>query len=164
MKFSVLSQETKIVINEDGEVKRTEMTTIRRVTKDTFMQVYLDDFASLMKIREGAEYKTVLWIGREMKKSTNQIILVKANKQSMANEIGVTYRTLDNAISALVKKGVLEIVDRSVYRLNPQYFFKGSIDERRTLLKRTVEYEIYDNESDLKQHEQLEELEPLLSA
>jgi len=145
-KKSTIFEKENTIITEDGEVVKAEVTTIRRVNRETFLQVYLDDFMSLMRIKEGSEYKIILWIGRNMNFDTNEIVLVKAIKERMSLDIGVNIRTISNAISSLVSKNILIPKGRCLYVLNPKFFFKGSLSNRNNLIKivRKVEYEFTD--------------------
>jgi hypothetical protein len=133
--------ETNRIINQEGDVISTELKTVKKVTKDKFLQVYLEDFGALMKIKEGLEYKIILWIGKEMNYETNEIVLVKAIKERMAVDISANIRTINNVISSLTNKNVLISTDRTVFHLNPKMFFKGSIQQREILI-RTIEYQI----------------------
>lgn len=133
--------ETNRIINQEGDIISTELKTVKRVTKDKFLQVYLEDFGALMKIKEGLEYKIILWIGKEMNYDTNEIVLVKAIKERMAVDISANIRTINNVISSLTNKNVLISTDRTVFQLNPKMFFKGSIQQREILI-RTIQYEI----------------------
>lgn len=145
---TIIFEESKTIISEEGEVISAELTTIKKVSKETFLQVYLDDFMSLMSIKEGSEYKIVLWIGKNMNFDTNEIALIKAIKDRMASDIGTNVRTINNSISSLVSKNVLIQKARGLFILNPKLFFKGSLDSRNNLLKviRKVEYEFTDYE------------------
>lgn len=148
---STIYEEVKTVVSEDGETISAEITTIKKVSKETFLQVYLDDFMSLMKIKEGSEYKIVLWIGKNMNFDTNEIALIKAIKERMAIDIGTNIRTIDNSVSSLVAKKILTQKGRGLFILNPKLFFKGSLDSRNNLLKliRKVEYEFTDYEEEI---------------
>lgn len=143
---NIVYESQSITIDDSGVLLKTELKTVKRVTKDKFLQVYLEDFASLMKINSGAEYKVVLWIGNEMGFNTNEIVLVKAIKERISEDIGINVRTINNAITSLTEKGVLLTNSRSVYMLNPKLFFKGSIEDRNVCLKRIIEYQIETNE------------------
>jgi hypothetical protein len=146
---NIVYQSEVIVTNEDGVLlKTTELTTVRKVTKDKFMQVYLDDFASLMKINSGAEYKVVLWIGNEMGFNTNEIVLVKAIKERISKDTDINIRTINNTITSLTEKGILLTISRSIYTLNPKLFFKGSLEERNSCVKRIIEYQINSEENE----------------
>jgi hypothetical protein len=148
--------ETNRLITADGEIVTVELKTVRKITKEKFLQVYLEDFASLMSINEGVEYKIILWIGKHMNYETNEMILVKANKETMSNDIGANIRTVNNAIGALTKKKILISEDRSIFTLNPKLFFKGSVEQRQTLI-RTVEYQIKDeNEQEIQSNSESE--------
>lgn len=148
---SVVYEESKSVVNEHGEMLSAEITTIKKVNKETFLQVYLDDFMSLMKIKEGSEYKIVLWIGKNMNYDTNEIALIKVIKERMSIDIGTNIRTINNSVSALVSKKILIQKGRGLFILNPKLFFKGSLDSRNNLLKiiRKVEYEFTDSNEEI---------------
>jgi hypothetical protein len=148
---SVIYEKESVVVNEHGETLTTELTTVKKVNKETFLQVYLDDFMSLMRIKEGSEYKIVLWIGKNMNFDTNEIALIKAIKERMSIDIGTNIRTINNSVSALVSKKILIQKGRGLFILNPKLFFKGSLDSRNNLLKviRKIEYEFTDSNEEI---------------
>lgn len=144
---SFSKETTHVVDREDGEILRTEIITRKRVTADKFVQLYLDDFGALMGIEGEGEYRLILWCAKNMNYDTNEVIIVNALKKRIASECNLSPYTINNAVSALVSKNLLLRKETSIYMLNPNYFFKGKIDDRAALI-RTVEYYIQEADAD----------------
>lgn len=140
-KQTLLSRETTHLINEDGVVLTSQIITTKRVRPDQFLQVYLEDFASLMRINGDAEFKVILWIGKAMNYQTNEIVLVEAIKQKISKDCEIALNTINNTIASLLRKDILIRTQRSVYTLNPDFFFKGRLEERDQL-RRTIIYQL----------------------
>lgn len=140
--------ETHTVIDHDtGEVTHEDRLVQRRVSSERFIMVYLDDMASILGLSKGAEYKVLMWLWERSEFDTNKIIIVKAVKKEMENDLGIAFRTIVNSISSLTKKKLLLTTDRSVYYLNPKYFFKGSDLARRKQIRVLIEYNLEGVES-----------------
>jgi hypothetical protein len=61
--------------------------------------------------------------------STNtEFALIKTFKQILASKLNIKLGTLNNALSNLVKKGLLLSKSRNIFQLNSKYFYKGSIE------------------------------------
>lgn len=140
-------ESTHIIDREDGEILRSEIITRKRVTADKFVQLYLDDFGALMGIEGEGEYRLILWCAKNMNYETNEVIIVNALKKRIAAECNLSSYTINNAVSALVSKNLLLRKETSIYMLNPNYFFKGKIEDRVALI-RTVEYYIQEAGND----------------
>lgn len=144
---SFSKETTHVVDRQDGQIFRTEIITRKRVAADKFVQLYLDNFGALMGIEGEGEYRLILWCAKNMNYDTNEVIIVNALKKRIAAECDLSPYTINNAVSALVSKNLLLRKDRSIYMLNPNYFFKGKIDDRAALI-RTVEYYIQEAGAD----------------
>jgi hypothetical protein len=144
---SFTKETTHIIDHDGGEILRSEIITRKRVTADKFVQLYLDDFGALMGIEGEGEYRLILWCAKNMNYDTNEVIIVNALKKRIAAECDLSPYTINNAVSALVTKNLLLRKDTSIYMLNPNYFFKGKIDDRAALI-RTVEYYIQEAGAD----------------
>lgn len=53
-------------------------------------------------------------------------------------------RTLEAALSALRDKGLIEVICKGKYRLNPNYYFKGSTADRKRVLNMQATYDFQD--------------------
>lgn len=144
---SFSKETTHIIDRQDGQIFRTEIITRKRVTADKFVQLYLDNFGALMGIEGEGEYRLILWCAKNMNYDTNEVIIVNALKKRIAAECDLSPYTINNAVSALVSKNLLLRKDTSIYMLNPNYFFRGRIEDRAALI-RTVEYYIQEAGAD----------------
>ena len=137
--------ETRQTIDFDtGEVRFEDKLLQRRVSSERFIMVYLDDMASILGLSKGAEYKVLMWLWERAEFDTNKIVVVKAIKKEMEKELGIAYRTIVNSITSLTRKNLLLNPDRSVYYLNPKFFFKGSEMARRKQIRVLIEYNVED--------------------
>ena len=67
----------------------------------------------------------------------------------IADNIGAKYKTVDNHISKMYKSGLLIRKETSIYYLNPKYFFKGYLENRPSVLKLVLEYQVDTDEDNL---------------
>lgn len=65
--------------------------------------------------------------------------LTKGLKEIIAKETKCSYRSLDNAITYLVKTNTIVKLSKNLYRINPRHVFKGSSDNRNRSLKALLE-------------------------
>lgn len=149
------SLDTKIILDsETGEIIQQEVSTkvIKRVAQEDFIQVYLEDLAALLNITALSEIRVlmVLWrmasFNKENDKQGNRVVLVKPIKEEIATELNLTSGTIDNILRKLLNKKLIIKVDRTIYTLNPQYFFKGYMKDRLKVVKTIIEYHITPNE------------------
>jgi DNA-binding MarR family transcriptional regulator len=149
------SLDTKIIIDsETGEVLQQEVSTkvIKRVAQEDFIQVYLEDLAALLNVTAISEIRVlmVLWrmasFNKENDKAGNRIVLVKPIKEEIATELNLTAGTIDNILRKLLNKNLIIKIDRTIYTLNPQYFFKGYMKDRLKVVKTIIEYHIAPSE------------------
>lgn len=137
---------------ETGEITNIHVVeTVRQVKKlntyDEFIMVYLNDISSFINLDNATQMKVMALIWRDvpMNNSEGNIITVlKEDKEKWAKEINVSLGTINNAISALLKKHLIYTVSRSRYKLNPLFFFKGKLADRSKLLRFQVDYTIGD--------------------
>lgn len=134
---------------DSGEVKIVENTVVRRVDSSSeFMQVYLQDYSGLLKLETATESKLliILWAKSEWNQENtnngNKVVIIKAYKERWAAELNVSLSTLNNTITSLVKKELLISEERSLYYLNPLYFFKGFSKDRPAVIRRITEYRL----------------------
>lgn len=142
-------QEQKTYLDsETGEVVSLESRIVRTIKPDDFMQIYLSDLSGLLSLESAAEYKILIAIWQkvnfnaENSSSGNEIILIKSVKETIAKEAGISYSRLNNLLPLLVQKELLIKKDRSIYILNPTYFFKGYVKDRFNVIKTIFEYHI----------------------
>jgi hypothetical protein len=148
-KVSKIYQEVNTITDiNTGEVQIIENTIVRKVKASEFVQVYLEDLSGILSISTGSEIKllAVLWKASEWNEENsslgNRIVIVKALKEQWAKQLEVNIQTLNNILTSLIKKNLLINQDRSIYYLNPKYFFKGFSKDRDKVVKTIISYEI----------------------
>ena len=130
-----------------GEVKTIENVIIKKIKQEDFVQIYLEDLSGLLSIATITELKllAILWKKSEWNEENsgmgNKIIIVKSIKEEFANELNVNLQTINNTLSSLLKKKLILSNSRSVYYLNPKYFFKGFSKDRIKAVKTILQYD-----------------------
>ncbi len=125
-----------------GEVK--EITTVAQTkyaAEPGYVKLYLEDITYLTKLPKGSE--GILYGILKQMSYKQQIVLNKYIKEGIAEEAGITLKTVDNNISVFVNNGVLIRVGRGVYEVNTYIFGKGNwkdILKHRRGLKLEIEY------------------------
>jgi len=143
MKKNVIYEEHQKTWNEEtGEILEVESKIVKKVSAESFMQVFLNDRSILYDIENKSQLRVLVELWQLSQFDTNQVVLVKAIKQIIADKVGCTLQTVDNHISKLLKKGLLIRKETSLYFLNPKYFFKGYAENRPKVIKAMVEYHI----------------------
>ncbi len=134
---------------QTGETVVVENTLIRKVrSSQEFMQVYLEDYTSLLKVETITESKLliILWAKSEYNNENttdgNRIVIIKSFKEMWAKELNVSLSTINNTLTSLVRKELLLSSGRSLYYLNPIHFFKGFLKDRPAVIRKVVEYRI----------------------
>ena len=151
MGTKVFEQSNLITDLNTGEVIKSEHIIKRQIDRESFIQVYLEDLSGLFQIETKTELKLIgiLWRESEYKSKHiegNRVIIVKGLKQEWAEEIGVNPQTISNTITSLAKKNLIIQKDRTIYYLNPKYFFKGALNDRNSTIKTVLEYTFNEKE------------------
>lgn len=133
-----LIPELSVVNNETGELL-AGVTKIKCRTQEEFIMCFLNSLSVLMKL-DGYVMKVLLVIwkcstfnpnGDEANSITNSKVLkdeVRKYCPTMTDDI------INHAFTELKKKEILLRQCRGVYKLNPVFFFKGSLTQRSRLL------------------------------
>lgn len=117
---------------------------------EQFCQIYLRDNEEFYKLTKAeSNILAVLWYtsnyyeDKEQQLPGNKVSLDEQLRDTIKQKTGCAYGTIKNTISSLVKKQMLLKDNRykSVYYLNPQFFFKGKITDRSKIIRNIVEYE-----------------------
>lgn len=132
-----------------GEIISAEIKTIKKVDAEQFCQVYLRDNEEFYKLTKSeSNILAVLWYtsnyyeDKDQELPGNKISLDEQLRDTIKQKTGCAAGTIKNTIASLVKKQMLLKDNRykSVYYLNPQYFFKGKITDRSKIIRNIVEY------------------------
>lgn len=134
------TQET-LIDNSTGEITSQRKTLVKYVPYDKFVKIYLEDFSGVFDIGRG-DIKVLSYCWKITEYNTGRIYLVKTVKEEMAAEIRIKLESIDNIIYRLVKKNLLLSEGTSVYRLNPNFFWKGEETARAEVLEVVIKYKL----------------------
>lgn len=128
------SKDYSILDNHTGEILDLNIT--RKLELDEFIMVFFASCPALMNLT-GNHLKVLICCWKHssynpQNEEQGNIIHNGPGFKNACKEDGlnISNASIDNAISALCKRGLLVKRFRGEYLLNPQYFFKGKLSNR----------------------------------
>jgi hypothetical protein len=128
------SDDYSVVDNHTGEILDLNFT--KKITLDEFIMVFFSSCPELMNLT-GNHLKVLICCWKHSSynpenEERGNILHNGPGFKSACRENGldISNAAIDNAVSALCKKGFLIKKFRGEYLLNPQYFFKGRLSNR----------------------------------
>lgn len=124
-----------------------ELTLIKTITKtvhkqEQFIKMYVEDLGSLIGCSNAEKNFLISVINlKYVEYETNEIVLNKARKESIAKMADVDYRSMQNCIYRLIKKNII-VKHESKLILNPLMFFNGSEKDRAKLFELKIQYKL----------------------
>lgn len=131
-------------ISEEGELLSTEIDTkIHKIVVDdkeqfTFMYASI---IGVMKDLNGGDIKLLSYCAMRSEANTNRITLVKPIIQEIADDFEISISSVKNSIVALKNKDILISLGSGVYRINPKYYWRGTMNQRLKTMKYVLEIE-----------------------
>lgn len=144
-----MKQLESIQLGAGGEIISAQIKTIRTIKAEQFCQVYLQDNEEFFKLSKSeSNVLAVLWYtsnyyeDKDISLPGNKISLDEQLRDVIKKKTGLASGTIKNTITSLVTKKMIlkDTRYKSVYYLNPEYFFKGKISDRTNIIKNIVEY------------------------
>lgn len=134
--------------DENGTIKSvTERNFTKKVLRDDdFIKVYLKDISGIIKLNNSVDFRVLLALWEISEYNTNEVILIKSKKAEIAKKLNVKLQTINDSLSRLKKKEIIISKERSVYILNPLYFFKGD-EMQRDVIQLNINYVFEDDPS-----------------
>ena len=118
------------VIDQDtGEVLDEQKITVLDRNESEFVFLYSKHFNDLMRLN-GVELKVFLFCAVNSTVNRNKIGLIKDVKDELAREADISFNSITNAISSLMKKGFLERLGSCNYKVNSKYAWRGYAKKR----------------------------------
>lgn len=145
--ITTIDSQTGEILEQVVQQEKQIIGTRKVKTQEEFIMVYLQDLSSFLRIDNATQIKLLALIWRDVAYNNptsdegNVMAILKDDKERWAAEINVSTRTIDNCLSALIKKDLLLSASRGKYKLNPKYYFKGSSADRKRILDLRVNYE-----------------------
>lgn len=119
------------VITENGEIVSSK-TVYKAQDEPDFVKLYIDCVFTVKGVKKGFNPIFVAFLEYMSYSDSNdnyggQIIYVnKAMKAAIANKVGLSIVSVNNAITDFVKKGLFKRVDVGTYQVNPNIVGKGA--------------------------------------
>jgi len=123
---NIYYQEVTSQLDANGTVELAEFKRVKKVKEGDFIKLYLEDICYLHNLQ--ANQHEILYHLLKRMSYDNLIVVNKAIKEIIANDTGKALSTIDNAISAYVKEGILIRKGRGLYLANPYLFGKGKFE------------------------------------
>jgi len=146
---NIVYQETTTRENAiTGETEeRTEIRNVRVDIEPNFVKLYIQDMCLLNEIPK--QNSTVLTELLLHVNYANEIMLPQGLKERIVDTLKISKGSLDNSLSLLVKKGLLQRLGRGVYKLNPYLFGKGKWQDIKEIRMEWI-YAKYKNQTNKK--------------
>jgi hypothetical protein len=119
--------------------KEEKKTNVVVQSREEFVQVYTSIEAKLLELSLSEErvlFYCILHCDRE-----NLIRISSYDKKQMQDKWKIANSTIANALTTLKRLKILIPLERGAFRINPTYAWKGTSNDRTTMLKRVLEIE-----------------------
>lgn len=135
---------TQTVSEETGELLdvQTKTEEILVKTKEEFIQIYTSIQAKLLKLTLTEERLLNYCIFNC--DHENRIVINKFHRETLAKQTGLNQRTISNSIKPLCDLQLLVRIAESTYRVNPQYVWKSTSNNRKMTLQHFFKVECPD--------------------
>ena len=128
-----IDSETGELLGQDLDIKHTKILVS---SEEQFAVIYSDIITAM----EGLSTPTKT-LFTYININTNEITLVKHKIEQLSKEADIAVSTIKKSITDLVKKGILIKRGSGVYLINPKYYWRGTINNRKKSLKYILELE-----------------------
>jgi DNA-binding transcriptional ArsR family regulator len=127
-------------VEETHDVTTGELLTVSKTfavkaeKSEEFFFTFLSALNVISGLSSASDIKILAILCSIAEYNTGKAILTADKRADMAKNIGVSSQAITNSISRLKKAGLI-CGARGIYEINPQYFWKGTTNEREKLLK-----------------------------
>ena len=128
-------------VNEEGEVLEEQAIFIEKLVKgqQDWFTMFAAHLGRVLHL-DGNEIKVLLWCAMNAHLNKAEIALNKHTKQCAANECGIHFRSIENAITKLCKKKMLVRLCQGQYMIDPDTTWRGSVNKRSEAISVYVKY------------------------
>ena len=134
-------------IGDGGELLDTEMDVKNQKIviddKEQFTFMYAS-IIGVMKDLNGGDIKLLSYCSMRSETNSNRIALVKPIIQEIADTFEISVSSVKNSIVVLKNKDILIPLGSGVYRINPKYYWRGTLNQRLKTMKYILEIECPD--------------------
>lgn len=141
----------EVVDGTTGEVVQveTKKTFTDKIKAEHFYMTFLDYIAPLYKLKGEIPHKILTWLCERAIYNSGKVILSTGERKELCQELDITNPQLSNNLKKLKELNLIS-GDQGNYQINPQIFWKGDMQSRRSFLEGKslqVSFEILDQTS-----------------
>ena len=130
-----LSHIEKKLDTRTGEVVTVTKTfSVKNKNKDEFFLTFLDALNAICKLSRAGDLKVLALMCSLADFNKGTVRLSPTDRKDMMEKIGCNTQSLSNSLGRLRTCGLI-VGNRGNFEINPQYFWKGTTDERNRLLR-----------------------------
>ena len=123
------------VDRKTGEVQTVKKTfSVKSKHKEDFFFVFLSALNAIEPLSRPSDIKVLMHLCSVAEFNTGKVNLTAEGRKTILKSLKVKAQTFSNSLARLKDTGLIT-GDRGDYEVNPQYFWKGTTDERSRLLK-----------------------------
>lgn len=130
-----LVNETTVVDQSTGEVVTTSKKFAVKQSVEEFYMTFINFIKPFYELTSGTDIKLLTWMCTQAEYNTGRVLITPDVRREIIELLGVTGQQVSNSISSLKKKNLL-IGNRGTYYLNPEIYWKGSMDARKGLIEK----------------------------
>ena len=118
-----------------GELKIVSKTfAVKAESSEEFFFTFLGALNVICELSRPTDLKLLSILCTMCEYNTGKVSLTPTKRTDICQKLGVSSQAVSNSISRL-KESKLLLGSRGDYEVNPQYFWKGTTNERQKLLK-----------------------------
>lgn len=102
--------------------KVKEIVHTKEVTLENFINIYLSDMKGIFLVSGEVEQSILEWMWKETDYNNSNVVMDNFAKTDISKKFNIKVQSVSDAITRLVKKGVVTKDRRLFYRLNKNLF------------------------------------------
>lgn len=132
-----IDPDTGEVIKTDSDVKHDKIVV---TGKEEFAVVYSSVISALTGLPASTK-SLLMYISLKASVDSNEITLVKPVLEKLSKESEMSLSAIKKSVSQLVSKNILIRMGSGLYKINPRYYWRGSLTNRNKTMKYILEVE-----------------------
>lgn len=130
-------EQKETIINHDtGEQYVSRKVVYKHIDTKYYTKLFTTDEILDKVFGVNVETALAMYIISNIEFKTNRVYIFKKEKQDLANRIGKNIKSINNALTSLIKKGyIIRSETLGCYILNPSIAYKGNEKSRLEVLR-----------------------------
>jgi hypothetical protein len=122
-------------INTGEVIETKKIVAIKKITGDSFLQMYTDNLLYFLEIEPASVRKIAGLLFVEARFDQGWVDIGSYVKKHICETLGITLQTFRNGLKVLLDKKILIHKEGDRYYINPDIAWKGSLQSKQRLLE-----------------------------